>query len=250
MVALSRFSPAAVLLLLVSCRPATDSHVDPVLASYIPPGTLVLAGLDLESIRASPAYPNLPPAASSLIQPLSEASHALLAYGPQGLLLVAQGRFSAPPAGATLDENGIALAGSPELIQAAKRQHEQGIAGAGDLLSQANAISTGSPLWLVIQGRAALPLSGNAANLNRFLHMTQYTTATAAFPSDVKLRITATCPNPGNASQFEQSLRALVSLSAARSTKSKLLDSVQIQRDQSTVTVDLTASPAELARLF
>ena len=250
MVALSRFFPAAVFLFLVSCRPAPRSNVDPALASYIPRGTLVLAGVDLEPIRASPAYAKLPSSALSLMQSLASASRALLTYDQRGLLLVTRGQFSTPPAGAILAEKGIALAGTPELVQAASRQHQQGVTGAADLLTQANAIAGTSPLWIVIAGNAALPLAGNAANLNRFLHLTQYMIATAQFPSDVQLKIKAICPNSGNAAEFEQSLRALVSLSAARSPKSALLNSVQILRDESTVTVDLTASPEELGRLF
>jgi hypothetical protein len=244
------FILAAVLIALPACRTKPTSAIDPDLASYVPEGAIALGAIDLAQLRASPVYAKLPSSAASFLAPLAAASRTLFAYTPQGLLLVALGDFSQLPSGAVLDGRRIALAGAPELIQKAIAQHQRHSVGAPDLLSHVDAAAAAHTFWFIVSGRSDLPLSGNAANLNRFLHLTDYTTIAAQFSSAVDMEITAVCPDANHAGNFEESLRAIVSLASARSSKSTALDSVRIQRDQATVKVILSADPADLARLF
>ena len=49
------------------------------MATFIPADSLLLAGLNLDEVRASPLYPKLPAAARALAEPLRDAGYLLLA---------------------------------------------------------------------------------------------------------------------------------------------------------------------------
>jgi hypothetical protein len=219
--------------------------IDPALASCVPPGASAIAGLDLNRLRTSPLFPRIP-----LLEPLRDSTYALVVLSGSDLLVIAQGNFQQPPPGATLLNPHLALAGSPASVAAAAAQHRTGANGTPDLVQRA----ASNTVWIVARGSATFPLTGNAANLNRFLHYTDYTVLTADLASQAAIQVTATARNPEAATRFEESLRAWVSLAgvaAARQPElAAVLQSVQIRRDGTVVHAALTAAPDAIAKLL
>ncbi len=207
------------------CR-SNKLPIDPAMASCVPPGTVAVAGIDLDKLRASPLYEAVPAEA------LREASYVLIAYSPKYVLVVGRGHFHSAPPGAVMADGGIALAGSANAVRDAIAQQKTGRTGAPELMARARTVPVESALWAVVAGNATLPLTGNAQNLNRALHFAQYTTLTAQVGQDVHLESTSDCASPQAAQRLEETLRAFDSLGA---TFSKGWQPIEIQRKESVV---------------
>jgi len=229
-------------------------HSAPDAAACIPAGTLVLAGVDLGALRATPLYSKLPAAAVAIIGSLNSASSALLAYNGKDLLVIAQGQFTQPPPGAALAAPGIALFGSPELTAAAIAQYRTHATGAPALMALSEPIAKGRQIWIVTQGGFPLPLTGNAANLSRLLKNTESVTITANVAASLTLAITALGRTPDSARAIEETVRADVTLAAAAETRqpdlANLLRSIQIHRSDRTVRISLSADAEAAAKLL
>lgn len=241
----------------LACRTAAPPGIEGALTSCVPAGTVILAGVDLRQLRASPLFQQLPPAAAALLQQLRDANYALLAFNGRDFLAIARGTFREAPPGATLIGAGLAALGAPDSVRAAAAQHRTGSTGAPELEGYAAGLAPGSQVWMAAQGAATLPLQGNAANLNRLLHETRYVTVTARVGEGLALDATAVCGTPDAARRFEESLRGLLSLAGAASVRQPslgaLLTSIPVSRDGGTVRATLSATPAatrELLRLF
>ena len=243
----------SILPLMNACDSHRTSHaIADEAAACVPSDTLVLAGLRLERIRGTPLYPALPAPWRVLLEPLRDATDLLVAYNGSDLLVIARGRFQSPPPGAVLVGSTLALVGSPAAIRAATLQHSSGRTGAPGLIAQAEP-AAGKPIWLVVEGRAPLPLTGNLANLNRLLKLVDYGTLTADFDSRVDVRANGFCRNADDGRQLEEALRALLSLAAAGTRDADLaalLESAQVTRDNLTVQLAISASPPALERLL
>jgi hypothetical protein len=232
---------------------APHPAVDPALASCIPPDTLALAGVNLEALRASALYRELPPGAAALLQPLRDASYLLLAYNGKDALAVARGPFREPPPGAVLLANGLAAFGSAEAIRAATAQRKTGRTGAPWLLDHAAGAATGNQIWAIAQGGVAFPLTGDAANLNRFLSFADYATIGIRLDSGVRIDALGAGRNPESAQRLEETLRAFVTLAAAGASRDRalaaLLHAVQIRRDGLMVRAAVEATPEQIVKL-
>jgi len=224
------------------------------LAGCIPPGALVLAGARLDSLRASPLYARLPSSAQALLVPLRDASGLLLVFNGSDLLLVSQGRFHEAAPGATLIGSSLMLSGSPAMIQAALAQRRSGAPGSRDLLAVAEAAASGHAVWIATRGSVTLPLTGDAANLNRFLRLADFATLGLRLDSQTQLDLAADCPSPDVASHFEESLRAFLSLSvlgvARRPQLAAMLRAVEVHRDSVRVSASLASPPEALPQLL
>jgi hypothetical protein len=224
------------------------------MASSIPADTLLLAGLDLDALRASPLYPKLPPAVRALAEPLRDAGYLLLASNGKDLLSIARGRFREAPPGATLVAPGLVAAGPSDSVRAAIAQHKTGRAGAPDLLIRAASLADGKQIWMVARGGVPLPVAGNAANLNRLLRDTEYTTIAARIDSRIEIEATSVGRTAEAGREFEESLRAILSLTAAANARQPdlvaLIHSIRISRDDRTVRVTLSAGPDAAASLL
>jgi len=239
----------------LGCRPAAAPEAaDPALASCVPLSAALLAGIDLDRLRAAPLYSKLPIAALLGAQPLAGADNALLVWSGRDLLIVARGAFREAPAGATLLEPGLAVSGSPDSIRAAAAQHRTGRTGAPDLLAHAATIAPDNQIWAVERGGIALPLSGNLANLNRILRAAEWTALTARIDAGLELRATAACATSEGARQIEESVRGLISLAAVSLARqpdlATLLRAAEVSRENTTVRVSLPVPGAQAARLI
>jgi hypothetical protein len=207
--------------MLAACR-----HSEPDLLSYVPAGAPIVAGLDLDAVRAA----KLPPAVRGLTDSLGEAHRAVLVYDRRGLLSIR----GSPPA----------AAGPPDLVQAAQAQHANGAAPPPEL---ARAAASGKPIWVFVRGGTTLPLTGNAANVNRLLHATSSATLTVTLGDRIDLELTAIGLDDAAATEFEQSLRAMLTLVTAAKVR---LPPIEIGRTGREVHVSLATDPDSLDQLL
>lgn len=250
--AASGFALAPLLAVWIACRATTPGPLDRELTSCIPPGTRVLAGIQLDRVRSSPVFQKVPGSALALLEPVRNASSLLLASDGKDLLWAARGNFSTPPPGASLLNPHIAIAGSSSLVQAATAQHASGRTGAPALTGQAELIAI-QPIWAIAPRNTVLALSGNAGNVNRLLAMADYTTLAVELNSGLVLHAAGHCQSDDQAQRLEETVRGFLSLAraAARdSDVSRLLDSVQIRRDGLTVHADAPVPPEAIQKLL
>jgi hypothetical protein len=182
--------------------------------SAVPGDSTAIAVIDLERLRAAPAYGRLPAAMKALAQPLSGVKQMAVSWNGRDLLLLAAG-FSEPPAGYTAIGKGIAAAGP------------------------------------AIRGDGRLPLADNLANAGTLLSMASSSTLMAHVENAVELELTALSASSAQALQLEESLRAMLTLGAAGTKDAELaalLRDVRIQRENMLVRVNVIASPDSLAK--
>ena len=232
-----RFVPAAAVL--AACI-ACGSH--PPLAdmtSCVPVGTLLVAGVDLDSLRAAPLFGKLPPAALTLAESYRTAQRLLAAWNGADVLIVIRG--TAP--GATAIGPNLALIGSPDSLRAGMEQHRAGKTGSPGLVDYAAKTVGPSPLWIAAKGGVTLPLTGNARNLNRLFRNLEYVTLAVDLATALDLRIAALAQSEQAARDFEENLRGFLSLASAAENRrpdiARLLDSVQIRRNGVTAAASL-----------
>jgi hypothetical protein len=243
-----KYSPAVAALLLIpaGCGSRSAPHD---LASCVPPETVAAAGLDLDRIRAAPAYTKLPQSVVTLAGSYRDAHRILVAWSGTDLLIVVQG--TAP--GATTVAPNLAVTGSTESVRAAVAQCRTGQPGAPALLDFAKKTAGSAELWIAVQGGITLPLTGNSRNLNRLFRDQEYASLAAHLNAAIDLRITAQGRDDRAARQFEESLRAFLSLAAASENRNPslaaLVNSTQIHRDGPITTATL-AIPPEAVETF
>jgi len=247
--------PIALIFCLLGCSaPRIARVVDPDAASCVPADTIVLAGVDLNGLRAAPIYSKLPPAAVALAGSFSTASSALLAYNGKELLVIARGHFAQAPPGATLASPDLAVFGSPELVAASLAQHRSHATGAPALVALGESIAAGRQIWVVAQGGAPFALTGNAANLNQILRNSETITIAANLGAGLALAVTAIGRSASAARSIEETLRADITLAAAAEARhpdfARLLHSIQIDRDDWTVRITLSADADAAAKLI
>jgi len=238
----------------LACHKMPPPAIDPQLATCVPAGTSAVAGVDLERLRASPLYPKLSAAAMAFLGPFHDARYLLLAIQGKEFLMIAQGSFREPPAGATLLAPGLAAAGSPDGIRASSSQLRSGRTGVLEVLDRAEPLAAANEIWIVADGSAALPLTGNAENVNRLLHSTRYATLAAHITAGVRIDVTGVCATADTARQLEETLRAFVTLAAAGSARqpelAAQLRSIQVTRDDRTVRASLATDATGADRLL
>jgi hypothetical protein len=234
----------------ISCHSGAPTAIDAKLFAYVPAGANILAGVNLQRLRASPLYPQLPPAAAVFLAPLGNAESLLVASHGSEYLALSRGAFRQAPAGAVLLHPGIAGAGSPAWLRNAAARS----GGSSPLLERAKAVADASEIWMVADGAATLPVTGNAANLNRLLHSTQYATLSVRLTSNISIDVEGMCGTADSARQLEGTLRAFLSLGAAaeghQQAVAGLLKRIRISRDDRAVHMTLTVDAGELAQFL
>jgi hypothetical protein len=233
--------------ILSACRPTSaPAAIDPALSSCITANTVLLAGLNLDRLRATPLDPKLAP-----LEPLRNASYLLVASDGKNLVWIARGTFRGAPPGATLINPNLAISGPPESVRGAIAQHATGTTGAPGLLSHAAAIASSAQIWAVAQGGITLPLTGNAANLNRLLRLVDYATLAAKLDARLAIDLTGVCRNPDAGQRLEETLRAILSLAGAANPRlDPILRAAEIRREGATVHATLSTDPDSAGKLI
>ena len=246
---MARYVHLAVLALAVlacSCRSKAPPVIDTALASCVPADTVLVAGLNLDQIRATPLYRSVLPEVLNGIQSLRDTSYLMIAYNAHDLLFLGRGKYTEAPPGAALISNDLVISGPAESMRAAIAQHQKGVTGSPRLLDLAAGIAGGRQVWMVAQGGVAFPLTGNATNLNRILHLTEYVTLTAQMDSRIQIDATGLGRTSDASRQLEDSVRAILTFAAAGSARqpeiAQMLKAVEIRRDGLTVHATLSTS--------
>jgi hypothetical protein len=217
----------------IACRSTPPRYLDPEMAAHIPPGTIVLAGMDLDKLRGTSLAPMLPPITVN-------ASYALGTYNGRDSQLLLRGHFREAPPGTTLISNTLAVFGGT--------QSGVGEAPTG-LLEVAERIAPGGPVWLVSQGGVTLPLTGNAANVNQVLRLADFVTAVAHVGTSIQIDATAECVSSANSTHLEENLRAIRTFLEAANQHSPL-KSLEIRRHDKVVQATFTTTPDLLRKLL
>jgi len=250
---MKRALPAIPLALLaISCRSTAPGAIDRGAASCVPPDTVVVAGLDLDRLRASPLYAQLP-MAPALTEWSGQASYLLAAFNGQELLTIARGSFRAAPTGWTLIQTGLAVSGSDTQVHRAIAAHKH--EGAQPpVLREAEQIVAGKPLWIVARGGIELPLPGNAQNLNPLLARSEYAYLTMTVSPRVDVDLTFVGASSDAAASLEKTLRGFLGLVAATekrgSATAEILSHARIWRDNLASHASLSAAPDAVNQLL
>jgi hypothetical protein len=246
MVIRPRLAAPIALAILAGCRTAAPPNaIDPALSARVPASAVALAGVDLDRLRKSPLYAKLPAIALTFLEPFGHASSVLIAFTGAELLTIARGTVP----GATQIAPDLALSGAPALIAAASAAHPRAA-----LLTAAESVAAGHPIWIAVRGGVTLPLEGNLANVNNLLRGTEYVTFAVQSGDPAELELVARCPSPDAAQRFEQSFRALVSLWIVayrrQPATAAVLQAIRISRAERDVHVTLSAPLDVLAKLM
>jgi hypothetical protein len=245
-----RFGVAATLAILGACRTAGPvPAIEPELASRVPLGSTALAFLDLDQLRASPLAARLPANVSALLEPFRNSHRVLIAARGGELLAIARGVVP----GAALVSPGVSLLGAPGLIAAATVPHLPAA-----LLATAEPVARGHAIWIAAQGGIALPLEGNLANVNTLLRDTETVTMILDLPDPgtgaLRVQLAAHCGSPNAALHFEQTVRAIVSLTAATTRRQPAMagfwNAIQLTRDGRVVRVTASINADAVAQLL
>lgn len=237
-----------------SCRSGPPPAIDSALTACVPAAATILAGVNLERVRASPLHQELPPAALAFLESLGGARSVLVASDGGNYLALTRGDFREAPAGGTLLGRGLAAVGSPGWVRAAASQYGRGTAAKNGLLARAEPLAAAAEIWMTAAGTANLPVSGNGGNLNTLLHATEYATLTVRLTNRVSLDVVGMCRGPEPARQLEETVRAMVTLGAAGTARqpaiSSLLRRIRVSREDRAVHLTLVAQAAELKPFF
>lgn len=231
------------------CHSPKPLVIDSALASCVPAGTIALAGINIDQLRSTRFAPSL-----AAFEMFHDASYLLLVSDGKGVLLIARGKFRTAPPGATLISSDIAVSGPPESLRSAIAQYKSGSTGAPRLLDWAAEVAGGKSIWAVAQGDVTLPLSGNAANLNRILHFTEHVTLAAQVDSHLQVDITGVCRTADAGQKLEESVRALITFASLGTERepdlTRILKSIEIRRDGLTVHATISATSESASKLL
>ena len=238
----------------VSCRSGPPPAIDPGVAARVPTDAVALAGVNLDRLRASPLRQRLPPAALAFLEPLRDADSLLFASNGADYLFFASGAFRQPPAGTTLLAPGLAAAGSPAWLRAAGARRQSPSEVPSPLWQHSQPLAAAGEIWIAVAGSANLPVTGNAENLNRLLHTTQYSTLSLRLANSMELAVVGMCATPESARRLEETVRAMFTLGAAASSRQPalagLLKRVRVSREDRAVHLNLSAAPADIDQLL
>lgn len=236
----------------LGCRSAeqTALRVDPALAALVSSDVVLLAGVKMDALRATPVYktwvsgmaqPFLDSLADRLgLDPRKDLWELLIASDGKQTLIMARGKFGpmgmepkigrqgaqrTPYKGYTLigDErsalvfmnSSTAAAGpAPALRTLIDRRNRGG--SPSSLLGRVRTLPAGNQIWAVTSSAAAfaheVPASGNWAGLRKIVEMLGASTAVADLRSGLKLAATGLCRNEKDARTLSDALRGLIGL--------------------------------------
>jgi hypothetical protein len=104
-----------------------------------------------------------------------------------------------------------------------------------------------------MRGATRLPLTGNLANFNKLVALTQFTTASAQWDAEIRVEADGHCATPEAAGQLEERVRALITLgkAAAKAKDARaLFESIELKREGSDVRLGFRAKPQAVEELL
>ncbi|MSV27846.1 MAG: hypothetical protein EXQ52_03760 [Bryobacterales bacterium] len=286
-----RYVAGLVLLAGFGCtRPAAEKlAVDPTLARLVPADTVLLAGVRVQELRATPLFRKLESRggvrqmadslAKSGFDVSRDVSVLVAASNGSATVVLAKGRFKiagmealnkSEYRGRTIYGNGdssftvldetTAAAGSVAAVRAAIDRAAAGSGSGNALLTAAEGLPITSQIWAVGADLGALadryvPRDGNIANARRLLKSTKSVTLSADLRAGVKATITAACGNDQDAKLLNDTLRGILGLGRLsvpedRRELLRVYDGVKVERQELTIRVEIDEPDELLDRLI
>ena len=245
-----RFLMACLVLAAGGCgarRPASV-RIDPALATLVPADTVLLAGVKLEALRATPAYKKLGSPAALFGEAgvdLEKTWEILAVSNGRQTAILARGKFSDSGLEPRLDIPGAtrtsykgypmtaseslavafmnpttAVAGRPEAVRAILDNRGRSNGPPQALERQIELIGPQNQIWAVGAGSAELvraaPRSGNLANLGAALRLVENFRIAAEVHDGARLTVTALCRSEENAGSLAGAVRFLAAMAGLK----------------------------------
>lgn len=238
------------MLLAAGCRTARkQGPADAELLRYVPQETVVLAGLHMRELLASPIYQKLQ--VQKRLPPLEGATleEALVAYNGKNIVVIGRGTFQ--PGAWTVVDSRTALAGDPAAVRAAVDRFKNGGAPL-ELVTRAQALPGQSQIWAVADNRLAalVPATGNASNLRKFFGPMDDLALVAEVGESLHATLTGNFRTEQDAKDLGVAARGILglgrlSIPRGQPDLERLYDTVSVEQRQRTIKVESTV-PADL----
>jgi len=266
------------LLALCGCGPRTPAsvNIDPALATLVPSDTVLLAGVKLEALRATPVYKEFGSPAALLGDAgvdLDKAWEILAVSNGQRTAVLARGNFSDQGLEPRLEIPGAtrstyrgypltstdnlavaflnpttAVVGQPAAVRAILDQRGRSSGPPRELQKQIEMIGPENQIWAVGAGSARLaeaaPHNGNLANLATALRLVDSFRIGATVGAGVRLKATALCHSGEDASSLAGALRFFTSMAGLKES-----NGVHIEWSGTEVRIDASVPPETLDKL-
>jgi hypothetical protein len=250
--------------------------IDPALATLVPSDTVLLAGVRMEALRATPVYRSLgSPAAllSGTGLDLDKVWEILAVSNGRRTAILARGKFSDSGLEPRLDIPGAtrstykgyaltatenlavafmnpstAVAGRPEAVRAILDDRGQSSGPPPALEKQIELIGPENQIWAVGAGSAELeqaaPHTGNLANLGNALRLMETFRIAVQAGTGARIAATARCRNEQDAGSLSGALRFFSMLAGLKTSSGLHIDS-----SGTDVRIDASIPPETIAKL-
>ena len=265
-------------LALCGCGPRRPPSVkiDPALATLVPYDTVLLAGVRMEALRATPLYQSLgSPAAllSGTGLDLDKVWEILAVSDGRRTAILARGKFSDTGLEPRLDIPGAtrttykgyamtatdslavafmnpstAVAGRPDAVRAILDDRGRSSGPPPTLEKQIELIGPENQIWAVGAGSAELagaaPQTGNLANVATALRLMETFRIAAQAGAGVRIAATARCRNEGDAGSLSGALRFFAMLAGLKTSSGVHIESSGVE-----VRIDADIPPETIEKL-
>ena len=263
---------------LCGCGPSRPPSVkiDPALATLVPSDALLLAGVRLEALRATPLYRSLGSPAALLSGTgidLDKVWEILAVSNGRRTAILARGKFSDTGLEPRLDIPGAsrttykgyamtatdtlalafmnpstAVAGQPDAVRAILDGRGQSSGPPPALEKQIEQIGPQNQIWAVGAGSAELaqaaPRTGNLSNVATALRLVETFRIAAQAGPALRIAATAHCRNQGDAESLSGALRFFAMLAGLKTSSG-----VQIESNGVEVRIDASIPPETIEKL-
>ena len=234
-----------------SSTPVGSKGIDPALAALVPADTILLSGIRMNELRATPLYTKMLSqqrlselddfSRQTNFDPRKDVNEMLLASNGVESVLLARGNFKIQaPAGmkksiykgatlygktggayaildATTAVAGVESAVRRALDQKQSDQKQSGRPGPASLLDRARALPGSGQLWFVSSGWGTLPErlagdAGNLSNMGRLLRTIENASGTADLRSGITATLIGHCRTDPDAKNLGDAARGMVGL--------------------------------------
>jgi hypothetical protein len=256
-------------------RPASV-RIDPALATLVPSDTVLLAGVRMEALRATPAYKKLGSPAALLGETgldLDKAWEILAVSNGRRTAILARGKFSdtgleprleipgatrATYKGYTLTSTeslavafmnpSTVVAGRPDAVRGILDDRGRSSGPPPGLERQIELIGPENQIWAVGAVSAELaqaaPRAGNLANLGTALRLVESFRIAAEAGAGVRIAATARCRNEEDAGSLSGALRFFAMLAGLKTS-----NGIHIESSGTEVRIDASIPPETLDKL-
>jgi len=265
------------------------ARIDPVLAALVPADTILLSGIRMNELRATPLYKRLIPeqrlsqfddfAKQTNFDLRKDVNDMLVASNGAEIVVLARGRFKVQaPAGlqksgykgVTIYSNGegayaildptTAIAGVDRAVRKVIDQKQSGQPGAAALLGRAGAVQGFGQVWFVSSGWGTLPdrlsaQGGNLSNFGRLFRSVEKASGTVDLRSGLVGTATGECRTEPDAKTLGDAARGMVGLGRLSVPENqpellRLFDGIKVEQKQSSIQVNLNIPSDLIDRLL